>query len=399
MNKEILNPKIQGFIDKNLKNELSTIILKGSPFSEVSIQEIAQQIEGKLKAEKKLPTWFNTKNICYPKKLNLAQSSSEITAKYKANLVSGERLIDITGGFGIDALFFAKKMNQVTHCELNAEVSNLAKHNFQWLSDKKNIKFSCGNGVEILRESKQNFDWIYLDPSRRTDIGNKVFRLEDCQPNTIEILPLLLEKGKKIMLKTSPLLDLSSGISVLKNVVEIHIVAVSNDVKELLWILSSEPSHEKIVIKTINFKGTKKEVFEGIFETEQIQFSTYSDPLFYLYEPNAAIMKSGLFNTLSTKIGISKLHPNSHLYTSTEPVNFPGRKFKIIKTLPFKPKILNREVPSKKANMTTRNFPKTVAQLKKQLAFKDGGDLYLFFTTNHKNQKIVLMCEKVVPTE
>lgn len=394
MNKKLSTPNIQKFIDEHLKDDLTSLVLKGSPFPEVSVQEIAQQIEGKRKAEKKLPTWFNTKNIHYPKKLNLGQSSSETTAKYKASLVYGEQLIDLTGGFGIDSLFFSQTMNHVTHCELNAEISDLAKHNFQLLSEKENTEFICGDGVEILRESSQIFDWIYVDPSRRSSTGNKVFRLEDCEPNLIEILPLLLEKGNKIMLKTAPLLDLSLGFSVLKKVEEIHIVAVDNEVKELLWILSSEASQNKTPIKTINFKGAEKEMFEGFFETEQMEFSTYSEPLHYLYEPNAAIMKSGLFNTVSVKIGVSKLHANTHLYTAEELIDFPGRIFIIVQTLPFKPKILNREIPLKKANITTRNFPKTVAQIKKQLGFKDGGDLYLFFTTNLDNQKIVLVCEK-----
>lgn len=393
----LLHRPAQTFIDRHLKDDLSSLILKGSPVPDVSIQEIAQQIEGKRKAEKKLPTWFKTKNILYPKKQNLSQTSSETTAKYKASLVSGERLIDLTGGFGIDSFFFSQTMDHVTHCELNSDLSSMAEHNFIQLGKRNNIQFLCGNGVQLLQETDQNFDWIYLDPSRRSDTGNKVFRLEDCQPDMTEILPILFEKGKKILLKTSPLLDLSLGISLLKNVVEIHIIAVSNDVKEVLWILSPEPHLDKTIIKTINFKGQKKEMFQGAFEEEQNQIPSCSEPLQYLYEPNAAVMKSGLFNTLATQTTIEKLHPNTHLYTSDKQIVFPGRTFKILKKFPFKPNILKREIAFAKANIAIRNFPLSVAQLRKQLKFKDGGDHYLFFTTDLDHQKIVLICEKIKP--
>lgn len=399
MSNPLLVPEIQAFIERHLNDDLAKLILKGSPFPEVSIQEIAQQIAGKRKAEKKLPTWFNTENILYPKQLNLSQSSSETTARYKSELVSGALLIDLTGGFGIDSFFFAKTIEKVIHCERDPELSNLAKQNFQHLSDRKNVEFIAGDGVETMRTSQQVFDWIYLDPSRRTDSGNRVFRLEDCQPDVIALLPLLLEKGKKILLKTSPLLDLNLGISTLKMVEKIHIVAVSNDVKELLWVLSPNAPTEKTELTTVDFKREEKKMFHGFFEEEQWHAPNISEPLHYLYEPNAAVMKSGLFNTLSVKTGVSKLHSNSHLYTSEVLIDFPGRAFKILETLPFKPKLLSHKIPSKKANIAIRNFPKTVAQLRKQLKFEDGGKVYLFFTTNQHEQKIVLVCEKISTTE
>src|SRR5699024_6111716 len=202
-----------------------------SPFSNVSVQAIATQIASGRKAMKKLPTWFENEMVLFPKKLNLEQTSSEKTAKHKASLVSGKNLIDLTGGFGIDAFFFSKTMENVTYCETNAELVALAKHNFQQLGQQKNTHFHHGDGLGFLRNSDAVFDWIYLDPARRSTAGNKVFRLEDCEPNILEHLPLLLKKGKNILLKTAPLLDLNLGLATLKNVREIHIVAVSNEVK------------------------------------------------------------------------------------------------------------------------------------------------------------------------
>ncbi|HET8808798.1 MAG TPA: class I SAM-dependent methyltransferase [Flavobacteriaceae bacterium] len=375
---------------------MTKLVLKGSPFPKVSVQEIAQQIEGLKKAEKKLPTWFYTKNSLFPKKLNLEQTSSEITAKYKANLVKGTCLIDLTGGFGVDSFFFSKNIDEVTYCEKNEELAQLAKHNFQELSNRKNTVFHNKNGLDFLNKSDRVFDWIYIDPSRRSNSGNKVFRLEDCAPNLMDCLPLLMEKSKNILIKTAPLLDLNLGISALKNVCEIHIVAVSNEVKELLWILNSKTGNDQIPIKTINFNKGKTEKFESSLKKEQGLPQQISEPLRFLYEPNSAIMKSGLFNSVSEKFDLPKLHANSHLYTSKKLIDFPGRTFEISKVLPFKPKLLKREFSTKKANIATRNFPQPVDQIKAKLGLKDGGDEYLFFTTDFEERKTVLVCKKIV---
>ncbi|HET8839191.1 MAG TPA: class I SAM-dependent methyltransferase [Flavobacteriaceae bacterium] len=394
LNKLLLQPKIQDFIRKHYKEDVAQFILKGSPFQEVSAQDIATQLEGKKKAEKKLPTWFSSETILYPKKLNLAQTSSEITAGYKSRLVAGKSLVDITGGFGIDSFFFSKKIPHVVHCEINKEILHLAQHNFSVLNPKGKIEFFLGNGIEFLQKTPQSFDWIYIDPSRRTKSGKKVFRLEDSEPNILENLPLLYKKAAHILIKTSPLLDIEYGISAFQNVLEIHVVAVSNEVKELLWILSPKLFENEIKLKTVNFLAEKEVVFTGNFSEEQQAQSTFSEPLNYLYEPNSAILKSGMFNLLSANLNIPKLHPNSHLYTSENRIDFPGRIFRIQQTLAFKPKMLKKELKMEKANISTRNFPKSVEQLKSQLNLKDGGEQYLFFTTDLNEKKIVLNCEK-----
>lgn len=396
VNFELLRPEVRKFVRQHQKSDLAKLILKGSPFPNVSVQAIATQIASGRKAMKKLPTWFKNEMVLFPKKLNLEQTSSEKTAEHKANLVGGKSLIDLTGGFGIDAFFFSKTMENVVYCEINAELVALAKHNFQQLSQRKNTKFHHGNGLDFLKTSDTVFDWIYIDPARRSTSGNKVFRLEDCEPNILEHLPLLLKKGNNILLKTAPLLDLNLGLSTLKNVREIHIVAVSNEVKELLWILEPEKETAEIPIKTFNFRGEKAEYFEGSFQQEENSSPRLSEPLRFLYEPNSAIMKSGLFNAVSEKFGLPKLHQNSHLYTAEELIDFPGRVFEILETYPFKPKLLKREFSKKKAHVSTRNFLQSVEQIKKKLGVKDGGDDYLFFSTDLREQKIVLRCQKVV---
>lgn len=391
MNTTILHTKVQDFINKNLKTDITKLILKGSPFEDVSIQEIAEQIEAKNKCEKKLPTWFQTKNIYYPNKLNIEQTSSEITANYKSKLVSGNSLIDITGGLGIDTYYFSKQVKNVIHCELNNNLHQLVSHNIKALNIN-NITTFTGNGLEYLEEYSQNLDWIYIDPSRRSDTKDRVFLLKDCLPNVPENLNLLFNKTNSILVKVSPILDISSAIQELKFVKEIHIVALNNDVKELLFILEKNYIGT-IEIKTVNFKTNCHQYFNFILQNEA--FATYSQPQKYVYEPNTAILKAGGFNQISEHLKINKLHKHSHLYTSDELIPFPGRRFEIKHSISYDKKQLKKLIPSLKANITTRNFPESVAQIRKKTKLKDGGSNYLFFTTDLNNNHIVLICEKI----
>lgn len=392
MNKALLHPDVQKFIQQHLNYDLTKLILKGSPFKEVSIQEIATQISGLKKAKTKLPTWFKTEHILYPPNLNLEQTSSEITAKYKSELINGNTLIDLTGGFGIDDFYFSKSFKKVIHCELNEGLSTLAKHNFLALN-ASNVETKVGDGLQILNELDEKVDWIYLDPARRDDYGGKVFLLEQCTPNVPQNLKLLFQKSDTILIKSSPLLDLSAGIAELRKVTEIHIVSVNNEVKELLWILNRNISKE-IKIKTINISKNEIQSFEAIFE-EELEASAYSLPLRFMYEPNPAIMKSKLFKALSAETKTAKLHANSHLFTSEELKDFPGRTFEIVDVIAYNKKALKRSLKLKKANITTRNFPKSVNELRKELKIEDGGDQYLFFTTDLNNSKIVVACRKI----
>lgn len=391
MNTHILNKKIQDFINTNLKSDITKLILKGSPFIEVAIQEIAEQIISKNKCEHKLPTWYKTENIYYPNKLNIEQTSSEITANYKASLVSGNSLVDITGGFGVDTYYFSKKVNHVTHCETNSDLSEIVTYNLKQFNTK-NIKTVIGDGIEFLKNTNQKYDWIYTDPSRRNDIKGKVFLLEDCLPNIPKNLNNLFEKSNQILIKASPILDISSAINELNFVKEIHIVAIENEVKELLFILEKNYI-QQIEIKTINFNKKDNQYFN--FSLNNDVLATFSEPKSYLFEPNSAILKAGAFNQISCHLNIDKLHQNSHLYTSEKLIDFPGRRFEIMNCISYDKKQLKKLIPSKKANITTRNFPETVEQIRKKTGLKDGGNQYLFFTTDLNNNHIILICKKV----
>ncbi len=389
MNKSILNKEVQDFIDTNLYQDLIKLTLKGSPFSNVSIQEIVIQIQGRLKAKNKLPTWYKTKNIYYPPKLHLEQTSSEITAQYKSELVTGNTIADLTGGFGVDSFYYSKKFKKTFHFEINKELSRIAAHNFSILSPK----IFCYNEDGILAIKNKKIDVIYIDPSRRNAIKGKVFYLSDCLPNVIIQLDYLLTHCTTLMIKTSPMLDISAGLNELHSVYEIHIIAAKNEVKELIWML--EKGKERTInIKTVNILDSYKEEFEAPLNFNQKV--NYWLPKKFLYEPNAAIMKSGLFDVLCLKFSIEKLAPSSHLFTNDELIDFPGRRFEVLKVIPYVKAEMKKELFGIKANISTRNFPESVSGLKKKWKIKDGGDLFLFFTTDVNNNKLVLFCKKII---
>ena len=392
MNPNIFHKEVQDFINDQVKKgtDINKIILSGSPFDDISIQELAQQIQGKIIAKKKFPYLYEIDGIYYPPKLNLEQTSSQTTAEYKSTLVTGKKLIDITGGLGIDSYFFSKNFENIIHCEINSELSTVAKHNFTELN-AENIGTQVGDGLKIL-EKTNNLDWIYIDPSRRSEVKGKVFFLTDCIPNVPEHLSSFFLKADNILIKTSPLLDIKAGLDELSNVSEIQIVAVNNEVKELLWILK-RGFNAQIQLKTVNITNSGKELYSFNPNDEQSTAVAYGLPERYLYEPNAAIMKSGGFMSIGRDYGLKKLHQHSHLYTNTELIDFPGRVFKIQSVIPYHKKTIQK-LNIGKANITTRNFPDPVSVLRKKLKIQDGGNNYLFFTTNKDNQKIVIHCVK-----
>jgi len=391
LNPEILYPEVQQFINDNLNADTSKLLFKGSPFASISIQELVTQIVSKKKCIKKLPNWHQTENIYYPPKIHIEQTSSEITAAYKSSLVSGNSIIDITGGFGVDCYYFSKKLKQVTHCELDTNLSTIVKNNYEQLKID-NINLVSGDGIEFLKNNPQKFDWIYIDPSRRDSIHKKVFLLKDCLPNVPDNLDLLFTKSDHILVKNSPILDLSKTIDELRFVKEIHIVAAQNEVKELLFVL--EKNYNKTIhIKTINYSKNNIQSFD--FQWIKNNTSNYSEPKKYIYEPNSAILKSGGFHEISSQLKLEKLHQHSHLYTSEKRIEFPGRTFLAENICSYDKREIQKFLKENKANITTRNFPETVAQIRKKTKIKDGGSTYLFFTTVNNNKHIVLICSQV----
>jgi hypothetical protein len=392
VNPRILHADIQEFIRKNLKADLSRLILKKSPFEGVSSKELAVQIKGMGKARDKLPTWFATDNIYYPNSRNLEQSSGEIAASYKASLIKTDTALDITGGFGVDTYYLSQRTRVLEYWETDEELAAIAAHNLKQLG-VSNVSCHAGNGLKGLIANDYLADLIYIDPSRRKNDNKRVFLLADCIPDVPGNLHALFQCAPLLLVKTSPLLDLTAGLAELQHVKEIHVVAVKNEVKEVLWLLEKGFRGEPLV-KTMNFETGGNQKFEFTFTREKSLIPGISEPLDYLFEPNAAIMKSGGFYSLGQQYAVCKIHRHTHLYTSDRPLEFPGRKFRVRKILPYSRSSL-QGLTLKKANISTRNFPETVPRIRRKTGIGDGGPAYLFFTRSQGNGLIMIECEKI----
>ncbi len=386
---QLLDANIQEFIREKTGSPLDRLALHKNPFPDIPWPEILNQIAARSKAKDKLPTWFEANGIIYPSKISVEQTSSETTAEFKAGLISGESLIDLTGGFGIDDYYFSKKVDHVTHCELNLELSAIAKHNFNVLG-ADNVECLPGNSLDTLLILERQWDWIYIDPSRRSDAKGKVFLMKDCVPDVPALLNTYFKYTSNILIKTAPLFDITAGLGELHSVKAIHIVAVNNEVKELLWLLEKDFTGAPMLYAVALGKDSQ-EVFETPYNNPEEAF--YELPQKYLYEPNSAIMKSGAFDAVSQYYNIAKLHKHTQLYTSDKLIDFPGRRFIINQIIPFQ-KAEMKKLEGKKMNITTRNFPVSVEELRKKWKIRDGGDVYAFFTTNAQDDKVVLVCSK-----
>ncbi|KGO87735.1 SAM-dependent methyltransferase [Flavobacterium rivuli WB 3.3-2 = DSM 21788] len=386
----LLKPEIQAYIRENTTQPVTQLALQKNPFPDADWTEILNQIAARQRAKDKLPTWYAAQDIVYPSKISVEQTSSEAAALYKSGLVSGERLIDLTGGFGIDDYFFSKTVTIVSHCELNAELSVIAQHNFKVLG-ADNIQCIAGDSLDTLINADKQWDWLYADPARRSDTKGKVFMLKDCLPGVPDLLETYFKYTNNILIKTAPLLDITAGLGELHFVKAIHIVAVNNEVKELLWMLQKGYTGTPSLV-AVNLAKEGIDTFETSYDNDTE--AVYGLPQKYLYEPNSAIMKSGAFDAVSTVYSLQKLHKHSQLYTSDILINFPGRRFNINQVLPYQKAEIKQHIEGKKMNVTARNFPLQVTDILKKWKIKDGGDTYAFFTTNLKNEKVVLLCSK-----
>jgi len=376
---KLLHSDVQNYINANLNTDLHSLLLKKSPFSEVSMQEIVQQIKGKQVAQKKFP-FLLKEGIVFPPQLNLEQSSSEKTAVYKSELLKGKKFIDLTSGFGIDAYYLSKNFDEVTLVEQNTELLKIVENNWTVLDRK--AQFINKKLEDFLPENKEKFDVVYLDPARRDNHKNKVFLLEDLSPNILEIQNQLLSISNEVVIKLSPLIDLKYLASVLQNISRIDIIALKNDVKEVVVFLSKENSGE-IICNCVNLES-EESTFTFNFGEEDNAHAAYSEPEKFIYISNHSILKAGVFNLISERFNVKKLHPNTHLYTSSEKIEeFPGRILEI--------EIIDNKQIKKKSqfNIISKNYPLKPEEIKKKYGLKDGGKDYLIFTQSKKGKIII----------
>ncbi|MFV0152399.1 RsmD family RNA methyltransferase [Empedobacter falsenii] len=374
MNQNILTQEFQDYLKIIEQEDFKSIGLKKSLFDGISSAEIAQQLKGIQVAKHKFPTLYSTKNIYFPPSINLEQASSEAAANYKSSLVKGKTLIDLTAGFGIDTMAFAKNFEKVYHIEQNPELSEIVQHNAQILAP--NLETYTGTFQSFFETNPESkFDVIYLDPARRNSSGRK-FILEDLEPNILEWMPTFFEKSNKIIIKLSPLLDITSTLQQIDSISEIHIVALKNEVKDFLLIIDKNCSTKNPLIKAINLESNQPE-FSFNFEDEYNSNANFGTVQQYIYEPNVAILKTGAFKLLSEKFNLHKLHQNTHLYTSNELLNeFPGKIYSVEKHINH-PK---KEIIKSKANLLVKNYNQAIDIVKKKFKITDGGETTLIFT-------------------
>ena len=389
----IPNKETAEFIKVHRNDDVRKLALQAARYPEIDMRVAATQIEGWQLAKSKLPAWSKVEGIVYPIRLSMEQCSSEETAQYKASLITGETLVDLTGGFGIDCSYMSVGRVKSTYIERNKELCAIASHNFSLLGLKQ-IKIINGNSQEIL-PLLPHCNWIFIDPARRSESGHKVVALADCEPDVTMLQDRLLEQADNIMIKCSPMLDITAACRSLRQVSEVHIVAVNNECKELLFILSHENKRTRITC--VNIIGSIRQQFSYYIDEESWSSIRLSQNIGkYLYEPNAAIQKAGAGSILSSRYNIDKLHPNSQLYTSQEHIpEVPGRRFIVEDVVGFAKKELKALLNNvEQANITVRNFPENVQTLRKRLKIAEGGDIYLFATTLADNSKVIIKCRK-----
>ena len=386
----------QEFIRTHVNEDVRALALQAAKYPDVDMSAAVQQIAGYQIASRKIPSWASVEQIRYPRHLSMEQCSSEQTARYKASLIKGDTLVDLTAGLGVDCSFLARNFKQVTYVERQEELCELAHHNFPLLG-LSHITVCKDDACSFL-EKMEPVDCIFLDPARRDSRGGKTVALADCEPNVIEMEPLLISKAKTVMIKLSPMLDITSALHDLKYISQIHLVSVQNECKELLLILKSEQNNQPVEIhceQLINKDCSNH--FAFTVEEERNSSNNLADNILeYLYEPDVTLLKAGAYRILSSRFPVYKLHINSHLFTSSQYLSdFPGRHFQVVGVSGFGKKEIKHFLEGvEKANLTVRNFPSTVADLRKRLKLKEGGELYIFATTLWNDEKVLIKCIK-----
>ncbi len=388
----MLTENEQQFIAKNIEADTIRLVLNSGKYDHFDIKKLANQINIRKKAITKLPTWATNPAIFFPSTISWQQCSSELTAKYKANLLKGRLIADLTGGFGVDSFYFAQNFEKAIYIEQNSVLANIAAYNYR-VFNQNNIEIVTADSLSYLNKLPQ-LDVIYLDPARRDEQQRKIITLENSIPNIVDIQHELLQKATYVMVKTSPMLDIHQALQTLKCVQSVHVVAVENECKELLFILNKDfEGKTELVCVNITRQGNI-ERFQTMWN--KIETIDYVAPQLYLYDPHKAIHKAGIFNEFGNHFKVAKLAVNTHLYTSeTLKEDFQGRVFELETILKPSAKNIQKYLKNGKANIIVRNFPQEVDELKKKWKIKDGGTIFLIAVTLANSDKVVLVCKRI----
>jgi hypothetical protein len=382
----MLQPDEIKFIQEHVQQEASRLALSAKKYPNLDIKKLAGQIQARQKLAAKMPRWTSNIAVFFPQKISLEQASSEATARFKAELVKG-KLIDITGGMGVDAWAFAQTCDEVTYVEQQEELAQQAQYNHSVLG-LKNITHKIGNGLAQLNSS---YDWIYVDPARRDEQGNKVILFKDCQPNVLDILTYT--ENSHILIKTSPVLDIQRAIQELGGVEKVYVIAYQNEVKELLFIKNNQSSLDPL-IDVIELAFSSPSIFSGTLSAEKQAMMHLNKVGKYVYEAHPAILKAGFFKLLQRE-NLWQLGQHTHLYSSNELLsNFPGKRFECINSGSVQRAWLLPHLIDLRINISTKNFPLKPDALRKKLKLKDGGELTLFAILNKEEKNELLLCKK-----
>ncbi len=385
-----MNEATLEFIRIHANEDVRQLAFLGKKFPEVDMAYTLDQIAGRQKARTKIPSWAAIDGIVYPPHISMEQCSSEQTARYKAQIAGkGAKMVDLTAGFGVDMAFMSDGFKEAIHVEQQPQLCAISSENYKRLG-MHHIQVVCSDGVEYLHQM-EHADLIFIDPARRNQHGGRTYGIADCTPNVLEIIDEMLEKADRVMIKLSPMLDWQKAVSDVGHVSEVHIVSVGNECKELLLIV--EKTEAPLKIYCVNDDS----IFSYTLNDEIGDFCEKPTSPTYLYEPNSSIMKAGCFDLISKRFGISQPDANSHLFISDKAIeNFPGRGFVIDRICTLNKRELKEALMGiDKANIATRNFPLSVADLRKRLKLKDGGEVYIFATTDAKKGHLLMVCRKI----
>lgn len=385
--------EVLDYILKHENDDPYSLALKASPFANVSMKTIVQQIQGRKVANRKFPFLLNFNQYYYPVKESLEQASSEILARYKSKMVEGKSFVDLTGGMGVDTYLIGQKFESCTYIEPKEELYTLTSKNFETLGFSKCLTYNMTCEL-FLKTNTRVYDWAYIDPSRRIG-GNRKISIHNYEPNLVEINAKIHDKANNLLVKLSPMQDVTECIDVLNNVYKIWIISVQNEVKELLLQLKENIASSPEII-AVDLKNEHILEFSYSFENRNCHVATVK-PKRYLYQPGAALVKSELHNRYALKKGLEKLHSNTHLFTSEELHNeFFGRTFEIIKIISLNKNEIRNALPHMKANIITKNFPLSPQEIIRKFKLKEGGEDYLIAFTGDNDKKIVAVCKRVV---
>ena len=394
-----MNEATLEFIRIHADEDVRQLAFLGKKNPEVDMAYALDQIAGRQKARVKIPSWASIDGIVYPPHISMEQCSSEQTARYKARIAgNGEKIVDLTAGFGVDMAFMSAGFKQAVHVEMQPQLCAISSENYKCLG-LNHVQVVCSDGVGYLHQM-EHADLIFIDPARRDQHGARTYGIADCTPNVLEIIDEMLQKADRVMIKLSPMLDWQKTVADVGNVSQVHIVSVGNECKELLLEVK-KGKDEKVKVFCVNDDQVfSYEIGETHPFTPSPLHSFTPSPLHsftFLYEPNASVMKAGCFNLISHRFGITQPDANSHLFLSDKLVEgFPGRGFVIERVSTMNKRELKEALAGiDKANVAVRNFPLSVADLRKRLKLKDGGDVYIFATTDAKKGHLVMVCRKI----